>query len=474
MTFADENLQEHVESTPSVAALTTRGMAEVAAGRFRSAHEVALAAIADSPRLTGSLSRAIAELVEAMKEDGAEDELWIDLLDAASRLSAEHEAAAARLAILRPPSVQRVQRTGELCVERWLGYPTEVIEALRRDGADDDFARTLFVYPWQTRAEVDATLKLVSSWRDPAARIRGLVFAAETFLYRFGDFLGAAGLLEEVLQVARQEQWASVEAKGLVRLTLAQLALGEIATAQQTAEEALARVRSLGDRLIPEHPGDTARDIYPGPSMQANFACFLEGDWPAIADHWTTAASLKERGGVAIVEAGMAAYAHALAGNGAEARRLLDALAQALALLEATDWAVNGAVGRGGRAVWILGLADLARSFRTYALDLIAAGVGDWPTVSNHHTVACCAALLGDLDEAAEYFRLAEEHLLRDHHRPQRAIIRFDRGVALSTAGATRHEAAGLLSAAAAEFAELDMRGWAQRAHEQLAALSPK
>jgi tetratricopeptide (TPR) repeat protein len=408
-----------------------------------------------------------------MKEAGAPEVSWTGLLDAASQLPPDSELAGARIAILRPASVQSVQGTGALVVERWLGYPEDVMRTLRQAEDEQDVARTLFVYPWLPRAEIDSIVELARSWRNPAARIRGLVFGAETLLYRFGDFLAAAELLTEVLEIARAEDSPGIEAKGLVRLTLAQLALGELSQAQETADEALKRVRALGDRIIPEHPGDSARDIYPGPSMEANFACFLEGDWPTIADHWTTAASLVERGGVAIVEAGMAAYAHALADHPAEARRLLEQLDEALKLLDPTDWAVNGAVGRGGRAIWMLGCADLAPSFRGYALALISAGVGDWPTVSNHQTVACCAALLGDVDEAEEFFAKAEDQLLAGHHRPQRAILHFDRGLALMRSDVTKHQdAAHILANAAREFDGLQMHGWAQRTHQQLATLA--
>jgi hypothetical protein len=115
--------------------------------------------------------------------------------------------------------------------------------------------------------------------------------------------------------------------------------------------------------------------------------------------------------------------------------------------------------------VWYLGATDLAASFRRYAGDLIRAGVGDWPTVSNELTVACMAALLGDHDEADAYFERARQKLVLGAHEPQRAIIDFDHAVALSSRhGDERARSLTLLDEARRTFARLEMRGWEKRA----------
>jgi hypothetical protein len=115
--------------------------------------------------------------------------------------------------------------------------------------------------------------------------------------------------------------------------------------------------------------------------------------------------------------------------------------------------------------VWYLGATDFAPSFRRFALDLIDAGVGDWPTVSNELTVACMASLLGDHDETERYFQAAREKLIPNAQEPQSAIIDFDQAVALANRGdEERNRALHLLERSLATFQRLEMRGWEKRA----------
>jgi tetratricopeptide (TPR) repeat protein len=413
--------------------------------------------------------------IERLKETGAPEAIWRPLIEHALAEVDGRDRLWARLQLLLAPRVLPVEvPAGAVPAELWVGYDPQVIETARASGDEEDFARTLFVHPWHSVEEIESILSTSRSWMQDSSIGRALTFAAESYLYRFGEFARAEALLEELYERALARNSLLDQAKASVRLALAQFALGTLTEAASSVERAEEAVLRLGPgRVVPEHPGDVARDIYPAASMEANFACFFDGDWPAIARHWSAAAKLPERRGVALVEVGMAAFAHARAGERSEAIVLLDALTRTLDHLQPTVWAVNGAVGRAARAVWTLELAEFADDFRRFALNLIDAGVGNWPTVSNAQTVACMASLLGDLPEAKNYFDRARAELIPAAHRPQRAIIDFDEAVAFRRLGGAAGEqtARDLLRTTADEFSALNMKGWRRRAEAELVLL---
>jgi tetratricopeptide (TPR) repeat protein len=463
--MATDIRDEPKASIPTIA----EAMWEIAADAAR----FALRAANDGTTDQDAAYDVVIRTVERLKEAGAPESIWQGLIDdALLTVRPDDRRTRARLLLLLPPAVEPVSvPLGAVAAETWIGYDPDVLEAARATDSEDDFARTLFVHSWLSPDELEALLARARAWKSNDARTRAMTVVAESHLYRFGDFARAEALLRELYEGALERDSPAHEAKALVRLALAQFALGLLDEARLSVSRAKAAVAKLGPgAIVPEHPGDTARDIYPEPSMQANFACFFDGDWHAIAEHWARVASLPERRGVAIVEVGMAAFAHARAGEAAEAILLLDLLTETLETLAPRTWAANGAVGRAARAVWYLRLHEFASAYRRFALELIDAGVGNWPTVSNAHTVACMAALGGDLAEAAVYFDRARDELVPGAHRPQRAIIDYDEALALHWFGSPNDDPTigELLTSALETFRGLNMTGWERRALAQL------
>ena len=133
--------------------------------------------------------------------------------------------------------------------------------------------------------------------------------------------------------------------------------------------------------------------------------------------------------------------------------------------LEPSLWLLNGTVGFGAEAVWLLRATDLAPPLYHCAIDIIHAGHDDFPCSSNYLSVARMAALMGRQDEALAYFELARRHLDASGQRPLRGIVDLDEARALSrgTFG-DQHKAQQLAIAAHQRFVGLGMTSWAQAA----------
>ncbi|MFO1061296.1 MAG: AAA family ATPase [Dongiaceae bacterium] len=433
----------------------------------------AAALIEAQPRHRQRLADHLTAAALALHDAGAEDAVWRPLQKAAlARLGKRHDIRWARLRLLEPGRMRKVAGP-PLQVGRWLGLDPAAMAVARARGDELDYCRTLLVYEWLSVADVDALLQRARAWREPLARARALSVAAETLMYRHGAFDRACRLLLQ--QLALHEARGSIveQAKSLVRLTMAQLAAGELEAAVATRT----RARDMGARLGPgyliyEHAG-TRRggDLYPEISMESNFAWYLEGNWEAVAEHWVKAIALEEPGGspVHIVEAAMAAQAFARLDRFAEARRYLDALTPVLQRLKPRDWALNGAIGRASHAIWDLAGTGYAAAYRKLALSLLGAGVGDWTNTSLELTVARMAALLGRRAEAEDYFRGARQRLGRKAHDPRRAIIDHDEAVALRLLSAGADDRRGaLIASALATFRQRGMQGWVRRAEAEV------
>jgi hypothetical protein len=203
--------------------------------------------------------------------------------------------------------------------------------------------------------------------------------------------------------------------------------------------------------------------------MESNFAWYLEGDWKAVAEHWTKAVAMEEPGGspVHIVEAAMAAQAYARLGRFTESRSYLDELTKVLRKLEPRDWAVNGAIGRASHAIWDMGARDFAAIYGDLALKLITAGVGDWTNTSLHLTVARMAALRGSAEKLEDQFGMARLKLGRKRQDPRRAIVDHDEAVAIRLCGLSTDRRGQLLRRAIATFQSRRMHGWVKRAEAE-------
>ena len=348
---------------------------------------------------------------------------------------------------------------------------------LRSSASEDDYARTLWVYERRTIEETRALLERARGWASPDAAIRAVSVAAETLQYYHGAYREAHAALETLLEMSERSSLLEEQAKALIRLALVRIPLGELLLALETAERARATVARLGTgHTLYEHAGTTkGGDMYPGPSMDANFAMYLERDWREVARHWEAAVAIREPGGspVYIIEAGMAAQAHARAGEPARCRALLDALTPILERLEPYEWAYNGAVGRASHAIWDLEAVEYAAAYHGFALRLVAEPeVGDWNASSNELSVACMAALLGDSAQAQEYFERARAALHASGQRALLVAVDLYEAQALQRTGNTEPgRMRALLQAVIGRAREMGMQGWEERA-ERLASLT--
>ncbi|BCP54002.1 hypothetical protein K32_26190 [Kaistia sp. 32K] len=376
----------------------------------------------------------------------------------------------ARGELLEAPEIASIA-SGRVTQGRWLGANQKATRIARELGTEEDFARTLYVYDWWSKADLDAMLTASEGWQSLSGRSRALSVAAETLMYRYGGFARACELLEEQARMHRQTGWIEEQAKSLVRLSMALLANGELDRADETRVKARETVWRLGpEYLIYEHAGTkSGGDLYPEISMESNFAWYREGDWLAVAEHWAMAVAMHEGAGspVHIVEAAMTAQAYARLGRFDDARVYLDELMAILPLLQPRDWAFNGAVGRATHAIWDMLDVKYASAFLAFTEALLADGVGDWTNTSLELSAARMAALLGKPELATEYFSKARQGLNEDQ-APQRGIVDFDEAIALRLAGDTGSERRQALLASAIDcFTANRMTGWHERAERE-------
>lgn len=424
---------------------------------------------------TGERPQSRAELLasaEALRAAGEPEERWLPLVERGLALSGtRRDIPWARLALMRPPPMQELF-SGRIYAGRWLGPDAEALRILRESPSEEDYARTLWVYERRSIAETRALLERARAWSSPEAVLRGVSVAAETLQYYHGLYREAHAALETLLALSEEFGSREEQAKALIRLALVRIPLGDLSLALETAARAREMVESFGaGHMLYEHAGTTkGGDMYPGPSMDANFAMYLERDWREVARHWETAVAIREPGGspVYVIEAGMAAQAWARAGEPACSRVLLDALTPILTRLEPWDWACNGAVGRAAHAIWELGAVEYAAAYRGFALRLVAEPeVGDWNASSNELSVACMAALLGDAAEAREYFERARVTLHASGQHALRVAVDLYEAQALERAGSAESgRVRALIEAVIARARQTGMEGWEERARE--------
>ena len=444
-----------------------------------SALDEALSALVDSGVHQSTATELVAAVAESLRTAGEPEAVWLPLVERGLAQCAERrDTTWARLALMPSPPMEELF-SGRIYAGRWLGANPDAVRILRRDGSEDDYARTLWVYERRTVDETRALLERARGWRSPVASMRGVSVAAETLQYYHGAYQEALAALEELLGLSERYGSLEEQAKALIRLALVRIPLGELSLALETAERARSMVARLGSgHVLYEHAGTTkGGDMYPGPSMDANFAMYLERDWQDVARHWEAAVAIREPGGspVYIIEAGMAAQAWARVGEPARSRALLDALTPILERLEPKDWAYNGAVGRAAHAIWDLGAVEYASAYRDFALRLVAEPeVGDWNASSNELSVACMAALLGETAQAREYFERARNVLNSSGQRALLVAVDLYEAQALQRAGATRSGRVQALVDAVVERARaMGMEGWDERAREVASRARP-
>lgn len=415
---------------------------------------------------------------ESLRDNGADVTLWMPFVERGlALLGDQHNLIWARLTLLLPPRMEEIFY-GEIYSGKWFGANTEAIKIARASSEAEDYARTLLVYDWRSREETEAILNMARTWGSPGTIMRALSVVGEILQYRHGDYRRAHEVAMELLSKAESYGSLLFQAKTLVRLAMMEIPMGRLDMARETANRAKDVVSRFGPGyMIYEHVGTTkGGDMYPGPSIEANFAMYLEGDWISIAKHWAEATSIYEPGGspVYIVEAAMIAQAYARAGKAAEARLVLDDLTSILERLGPKDWAYNGAVGRATHAIWDLGAVEYAPIYRKMALDLVEEPeIGDWNATSNELTVACMHALLGDMTQAEQYFGKARDGVDRSGQYAIRVVIDLYEAQALIRTGSRDiNRIHALLDRTIEKSNEMGMLGWMKRAVGEAARLN--
>jgi DNA-binding CsgD family transcriptional regulator/transcriptional regulator with XRE-family HTH domain len=452
-------------------------------GEAQQTVEEALAALDASGASPDTVAGFLANAAGALQGGGAGSGAWRPLIERGlALLGKRHDLTWARLIFLRRDGDRyETLSHGAIRTARWFGTDPRVVAIARAEGDEELKACTIDQQLWLTREETDALHDLAGRWQRPSAVIAALHCWSKSLLYQHGAFREAVSATQELLSAS--QRWSSVQNQVNARFWLARTraALGDL----DEAEEQITAGLTLVTRLGAEHPMSAVA------SWQSGFiACYREGDWRRLAASWERLATdpVLEMRWFAPVAAGAAAFAYARAGAPAPARGLLDDLTPILERAGPRDFAHNGAVALAASAVWELGDVEYAARYRRLALDLIEAGVGDYPCCSNELTTARMAALEGRLGEADAYFARARRTLEASGQRPLRAILDYDEALACQRRAASslrqaqdeqdnrqrgdRSHSLQLLDASEEEFRALRMAGWVSRAQALRTRLS--
>ena len=283
--------------------------------------------------------------------------------------------------------------------------------------------------------------------------MRGLSVVAETLLFH-------AAFHEALEVISRELAYSEVvgsfvgELYAVYHRAVARMFLGEFDAAAadgRRADELLVRF-TFGDPTV----------RLPAMSAEDRYRRLQHPDWLRFARFWRDGV-LDTSGSpsyMALGEAALAAEAYARAGERAEARQILGWVLSPILESEPTRHLHNAAVGYAAGAVWELGDGEHAAPLREAARAVIAAGVGGHAFTSNELTMARMSSLLGEPDEAAQWFERARQVLDAGGQRPLRAVVDSD-----DARHRLRHGlpgAAPLLAAARRRFAELAMPQWVE------------
>jgi DNA-binding CsgD family transcriptional regulator len=403
------------------------------------------------------LAAFLGGVARGLKDGGADRALWEPLARQGLALAGDRRGLIwARLALL----LDRVESLtiGPITVARWIGPDPAAIEVARREGDEDDHARTLAPDAWRSRRDTAVTLALVAHWQRPAALLRALDVIARDLLYRHGDTHEADAVLQRLLSLARRHGSVIGQVEALFQLAICQTFFGNRAL----AEEYLAQSRGLIGRLGAMH-----RLRFAPVAVESMLAYFYEGDWATLAASARQfgAAPLARQGSVGLASAALGAMNALRAGDEPTARHLLAGLAQAHAAIEPTDYMYSATFDRACSVIWELAATEHAAHYHRLALALLARDDSRGMVNAYERDVALMAALLGNHDEATDHFARARATLDAAGHRPLRAIVDYDEALALARASAADSaRLAALLDDALAQFTALGMDGWAQRA----------
>ena len=405
----------------------------------------------------GDKARFIASTVTALHDGGQSSELWMPLLYRGLALVPDDdELTWARLTLL----IERFEpvRSGPVSGARWLGSDPRATWIARSSGDEELFARSLQPWDLWNREWTEHLSNQVATWQTPSAIIRALTVCGADWLYHHGEFRQAQAHFENLLAIAERHGSIPGQAEACVRLSIIHSALGNVPEARSFHQRATAMVKRLG----------RGHRLHASLWWARTFLRQLDGGpWDDIAAYFTAyiADPAIVRRTIGFDDAALAAFALAQSGEEARARVLIEALVDVLDHLEPTLWLLNGTVSLAAAAVWTLQAADLAPTLRVHTERVIAAGHDDFPCCSNHLAIARLATLQGLSDDARLAFARARTHLDRSGQRPTRAMVDLDEASVLARGSfADRDAAIALAEQAGAQFGELGLPAWKQRA----------
>jgi transcriptional regulator with XRE-family HTH domain len=410
--------------------------------------------------VSGAPARARAEFLlsvaQALKHSGAGTQLWEPLIDRGlGLLPGERNALWAKLTLLRDHYAEI--RSGPIGSAIWMGQDQEAVAIARGSEDETDYATTLEALEWRTRAETDALYARIGTWSRPLARLKGLEVVVRDLVYKHGDFVPARRAAEELLAVAQRFGSVSSEAEALTQIANSFLSSGDFTAARARladAERAIARL------------GPTHRLHLVPIGFAVGLGYYLETDWKSVAEAAEAYARTTDahHTSVGLGAAAYAAIALARTDRPGDARAWLRDFAvaseQAHPMIYLQSWALSGAAA----AAWEIAFSDVANTYRRLLLDVERVRAG--PTVFGPIDLALArmTALVGANDDADELFERAMRYAEHVGHRPQQAIIAYDRARALVWSGAHDERISSLVTHAVSLFDALEMRSWAKRA----------
>jgi DNA-binding CsgD family transcriptional regulator len=422
--------------------------------------EEALAALIEAGAKPAAVGDFLRSAAWSLNDAGAPYEAVTSLVGRGlASSSGTRDLAWARLKLAERPL--EMLSAGPLRAGRWLGFDPEAVQIARESGEETDYARTIELMDWRSRAETEALYRLVPTWTEPAVAIHGLSIVVRDHVTKHGDFVKAEQVCAQLLELGERVGSVAARSYGLLYLTHVHAARGDLSR----AHESLGRAGEVIDRLGSGHRLKMLRDF-----VEFMLGQYTDEDLTRFARLESERAfDPRTHAWLTLLHASAAAYAHARSGDPGEAHRYLGWIVPALAEVPPTTINQSASVFFTAGAAWELGEAEHAAELRRLALELIDSEVADYTPVSSELTVARMAVLLEDLDEARRYFDRARAVLDERGTLPLRAIVDYDEALVLGRQDAAA--ATELAENARAAFHELEMRGWLDRAETLLSSL---
>jgi DNA-binding CsgD family transcriptional regulator len=422
--------------------------------------EETLAALAEAGVEPGAVADFLRVAAWSLQDAGAPQEAVASLVERGlASASGKRDLTWARLKLAERPV--RMLSAGPLRAGRWLGFDREAVRIARESGEEPDYARTIELMDWRSRAATETLYDLVKTWNDPTAAIHGLSVVVRDLVTKHGAFVEAEEVCIRLFELGERVGSVQARAFGFLYLTHVYAARGDLSSARESLSESGEVIDHLGSG----HRLQALRGF-----VEFVLAHYADADLEHLARIETKRAfDPRTPAWITLLHASAAAYAHARSGNATKARRYLGWIVPPLAELEPRTINQGGTVFFAAACAWELGEAEHAGRLRRLALDLIASEVADYTPVSSELTVARTAALLGEVDEARAWFERARAALEERGTRPLRALVDYDEALVLRLQDPAA--AACLLEEARSEFTELEMTGWLERADTVLRSL---